>query len=149
VTFDIDAHGSCSGSPGQATGKENKIHDQGHNSCRTEAEIQKMGGNVKDAEGNAEEDKKVKEWPSRATRPIAGASWCNSTRTAQLTESGDNARSGVRQANADRKRDDHRLVKNYPCARDEPTESRNRNGRKKVREPAGTHLSTASQKLGG
>src|SRR5450759_806062 len=52
VTFDIDANGIL-----HVGGKENKITIKA-NSGLTEAEIQKM---VKDAEVNAEEDKKVKE----------------------------------------------------------------------------------------
>jgi molecular chaperone DnaK len=58
VTFDIDANGILHvGAKDKATGKENKITIKA-NSGLTEAEIQKM---VKDAELNAEEDKKVKE----------------------------------------------------------------------------------------
>src|SRR5438093_862838 len=58
VTFDIDANGILHvGAKDKATGKENKITIKA-NSGLTEAEIQKM---VKDAEVNAEEDKKVKE----------------------------------------------------------------------------------------
>jgi molecular chaperone DnaK len=58
VTFDIDANGILHvGAKDKATGKENKITIKA-NSGLTEEEIQKM---VKDAELNAEEDKKVKE----------------------------------------------------------------------------------------
>jgi molecular chaperone DnaK len=58
VTFDIDANGILHvGAKDKATGKENKITIKA-NSGLSEAEIQKM---VKDAELNAEEDKKVKE----------------------------------------------------------------------------------------
>src|SRR5918996_1457275 len=58
VTFDIDANGILHvGAKDKATGKENKIKIQA-SSGLTEAEIQRM---VKDAELNAEEDKKVKE----------------------------------------------------------------------------------------
>jgi len=58
VTFDIDANGILHvGAKDKATGKENTITIKA-NSGLTEADIQKM---VKDAEVNAEEDKKVKE----------------------------------------------------------------------------------------
>ena len=58
VTFDIDANGILHvGAKDKATGKENKITIKA-NSGLTEDEIQKM---VKDAEANAEEDKKLKE----------------------------------------------------------------------------------------
>src|SRR5687768_10187412 len=58
VTFDIDANGILHvGAKDKATGKENKIKIQA-SSGLTEAEIQRM---VKDAEENAEEDKKTRE----------------------------------------------------------------------------------------
>jgi molecular chaperone DnaK len=58
VTFDIDANGILHvGAKDKATGKENKITIKA-NSGLSEEEIQKM---VKDAELNAEEDKKLKE----------------------------------------------------------------------------------------
>jgi molecular chaperone DnaK len=58
VTFDIDANGILHvGAKDKATGKENKITIKA-NSGLTEAEILKM---VKDAEVNAEDDKKVKD----------------------------------------------------------------------------------------
>ncbi len=58
VTFDIDANGILHvGAKDKATGKENKITIKA-NSGLTEAEIQKM---VKDAELNAEDDRKLKE----------------------------------------------------------------------------------------
>ncbi len=58
VTFDIDANGILHvGAKDKATGKENKITIKA-NSGLSEEEIQKM---VKDAELNAEEDRKVKE----------------------------------------------------------------------------------------
>jgi molecular chaperone DnaK len=58
VTFDIDANGILHVSAkDKATGKENKITIKA-NSGLTEAEIQKM---VRDAEANAEEDKRIKE----------------------------------------------------------------------------------------
>jgi molecular chaperone DnaK len=56
VTFDIDANGILHvGAKDKATGKENKITIKA-NSGLSEAEIDKM---VKDAEANAEDDKKV------------------------------------------------------------------------------------------
>ncbi|AMP01699.1 chaperone protein DnaK [Collimonas arenae] len=58
VTFDIDANGILHvGAKDKATGKENKITIKA-NSGLTEEEIQKM---VRDAEANAEEDKRLKE----------------------------------------------------------------------------------------
>ncbi|MFZ6773884.1 molecular chaperone DnaK [Undibacterium sp. SXout7W] len=58
VSFDIDANGILHvGAKDQATGKENKITIKA-NSGLTEAEIQTM---VKDAELNAEEDRKLKQ----------------------------------------------------------------------------------------
>src|SRR5256885_2608836 len=58
VTFDIDANGILHVSAkDKATGKENKITIKA-NSGLTEAEIQKM---VRDAEANAEEDKRARE----------------------------------------------------------------------------------------
>src|ERR1700712_5633590 len=58
VTFDIDANGILHvGAKDKATGKENKITIKA-NSGLTEEEIQKM---VRDAEANAEEDKRWKE----------------------------------------------------------------------------------------
>jgi molecular chaperone DnaK len=58
VTFDIDANGILHvGAKDKATGKENKITIKA-NSGLTEDEIQKM---VRDAEANAEEDKRLKE----------------------------------------------------------------------------------------
>ncbi|MFZ6711889.1 molecular chaperone DnaK [Undibacterium sp. TC9W] len=58
VSFDIDANGILHvGAKDKATGKENKITIKA-NSGLTEAEIQTM---VKDAELNAEEDKKLKD----------------------------------------------------------------------------------------
>jgi molecular chaperone DnaK len=58
VTFDIDANGILHvGAKDKATGKENKITIKA-NSGLNEAEIQKM---VKDAELNAESDKKLRE----------------------------------------------------------------------------------------
>jgi molecular chaperone DnaK len=58
VTFDIDANGILHvGAKDKATGKENKITIKA-NSGLTEEEIQKM---VRDAEANAEEDKRLRE----------------------------------------------------------------------------------------
>ncbi|AEK63671.1 molecular chaperone DnaK [Collimonas fungivorans] len=58
VTFDIDANGILHvGAKDKATGKENKITIKA-NSGLTEEEIQKM---VRDAEANAEDDKRLKE----------------------------------------------------------------------------------------
>ncbi|MEB0031199.1 molecular chaperone DnaK [Undibacterium sp. RTI2.1] len=58
VSFDIDANGILHvGAKDKATGKENRITIKA-NSGLTEVEIQKM---VKDAEVNAEEDRKLKE----------------------------------------------------------------------------------------
>ncbi|MGN0918880.1 MAG: Hsp70 family protein, partial [Oxalobacter sp.] len=58
VTFDIDANGILNVSAkDKATGKENKITIKA-NSGLTEEEIQRM---IKDAEVNAEEDKRVRE----------------------------------------------------------------------------------------
>lgn len=58
VTFDIDANGILHvGAKDKATGKENKVTIKA-NSGLNEEEIQKM---VRDAEENAEEDKKLKE----------------------------------------------------------------------------------------
>ncbi len=65
VTFDIDANGILHvGAKDKATGKENKITIKA-NSGLTEEEIQKM---VKDAEANAEEDKK-REGTGRSPQP--------------------------------------------------------------------------------
>jgi molecular chaperone DnaK (HSP70) len=82
VTFDIDANGILHvGAKDKATGKENKITIKA-NSGLTEAEIQKM---VKDAEVNAEEDKKVKELAESRNQADA---LVHSTRKS-LTEYGD------------------------------------------------------------
>ena len=82
VTFDIDANGILHvGAKDKATGKENKITIKA-NSGLTEEEIQKM---VKDAELNAEEDKKVKELAESRNQ---GDSLAHSTRKS-LAEHGD------------------------------------------------------------
>jgi molecular chaperone DnaK len=82
VTFDIDANGILHvGAKDKATGKENKITIKA-NSGLSEEEIQKM---VKDAELNAEEDKKVKELAESRNQADA---LVHSTRKS-LTEYGD------------------------------------------------------------
>src|SRR6201989_2193446 len=87
VTFDIDANGILHvGAKDKATGKENKITIKA-NSGLTEAEIQKM---VKDAEVNAEEDKKIKELAESRNQADA---LVHSTRKS-LTEYGDKLEAG-------------------------------------------------------
>ena len=87
VTFDIDANGILHvGAKDKATGKENKITIKA-NSGLTEEEIQKM---VKDAELNAEEDKKVKELAESRNQ---GDALVHSTRKA-LAEHGDKLDAG-------------------------------------------------------
>jgi molecular chaperone DnaK len=90
VTFDIDANGILHvGAKDKATGKENKITIKA-NSGLTEAEIQKM---VKDAELNAEEDKKVKELAESRNQ---GDALVHSTRKS-LTEYGDKLDAGEKE----------------------------------------------------
>ena len=90
VTFDIDANGILHvGAKDKATGKENKITIKA-NSGLTEAEIQKM---VKDAEVNAEEDKKVKELAESRNQ---ADSLVHSTRKS-LTEYGDKLEGGEKE----------------------------------------------------
>jgi len=90
VTFDIDANGILHvGAKDKATGKENKITIKA-NSGLTEEEIQKM---VKDAELNAEEDKKVKELAESRNQADA---LVHSTRKA-LTEYGDKLDAGEKE----------------------------------------------------
>jgi molecular chaperone DnaK len=90
VTFDIDANGILHvGAKDKATGKENKITIKA-NSGLTEAEIQKM---VKDAELNAEEDKKVKELAESRNQADA---LVHSTRKS-LTEYGDKLEAGEKE----------------------------------------------------
>ncbi|MET3108756.1 molecular chaperone DnaK [Oxalobacteraceae bacterium GrIS 2.11] len=90
VTFDIDANGILHvGAKDKATGKENKITIKA-NSGLTEEEIQKM---VKDAELNAEEDKKVKELAESRNQ---GDALVHSTRKA-LTEYGDKLDGGEKE----------------------------------------------------
>ena len=82
VTFDIDANGILHvGAKDKATGKENKITIKA-NSGLTEEEIQKM---VRDAEANADEDKRLKELAETHNQ---GDALVHSTRKA-LTEYGD------------------------------------------------------------
>ncbi|RYE69147.1 MAG: molecular chaperone DnaK, partial [Oxalobacteraceae bacterium] len=90
VTFDIDANGILHvGAKDKATGKENKITVKA-NSGLTEEEIQKM---VKDAELNAEEDKKVKEMAEARNQ---GDALVHSTRKS-LTEYGDKLEAGEKE----------------------------------------------------
>ena len=82
VTFDIDANGILHvGAKDKASGKENKITIKA-NSGLTEDEIQKM---VRDAEANAEEDKRLKEVAEAHNQ---GDALVHSTRKS-LTEYGD------------------------------------------------------------
>jgi molecular chaperone DnaK len=82
VTFDIDANGILHvGAKDKATGKENKITIKA-NSGLTEDEIQKM---VRDAEANAEEDKRLREVAEAHNQ---GDALVHSTKKA-LTEYGD------------------------------------------------------------
>jgi molecular chaperone DnaK len=90
VTFDIDANGILHvGAKDKATGKENKITIKA-NSGLTEEEIQKM---VKDAEVNAEEDKKVRELAESRNQADA---LVHSTRKS-LTEYGDKLDAGEKE----------------------------------------------------
>ena len=90
VTFDIDANGILHvGAKDKATGKENKITIKA-NSGLTEEEIQKM---VKDAELNAEEDKKVKELAESRNQ---GDALVHSTKKA-LSEHGDKLEAGEKE----------------------------------------------------
>jgi len=90
VTFDIDANGILHVSAkDMATGKENKITVKA-NSGLSEEEIQKM---VKDAELNAEEDKKVKELAEARNQ---GDALVHSTRKS-LTEYGDKLEAGEKE----------------------------------------------------
>ena len=90
VTFDIDANGILHvGAKDKGTGKENKITIKA-NSGLSEDEIQKM---VKDAELNAEEDKKVKELAESRNQADA---LVHSTRKS-LTEYGDKLDAGEKE----------------------------------------------------
>jgi molecular chaperone DnaK len=87
VTFDIDANGILHvGAKDKATGKENKITIKA-NSGLTEEEIQKM---VRDAEANAEDDKRLKELAEAHNQ---GDALVHSTRKA-VTEHGDKLEGG-------------------------------------------------------
>jgi molecular chaperone DnaK len=91
VTFDIDANGILHvGAKDKATGKENKITIKA-NSGLTEDEIEKM---VRDAEANAEEDKRLKEMAETRNQ---GDALVHSTRKA-LTEYGDKLDAGEKEA---------------------------------------------------
>jgi molecular chaperone DnaK len=91
VTFDIDANGILHvGAKDKATGKENKITIKA-NSGLTEEEIEKM---VRDAEANAEEDKRMKELAETRNQ---GDALVHSTRKS-LTEYGDKLESGEKDA---------------------------------------------------
>ncbi len=90
VTFDIDANGILHvGAKDKATGKENKITIKA-NSGLTEEEIQKM---VRDAEANAEEDKRLKEVAEAHNQ---GDALVHSTRKS-LTEYGDKLEAGEKE----------------------------------------------------
>ncbi len=90
VTFDIDANGILHvGAKDKATGKENKITIKA-NSGLTEEEIQKM---VRDAEANAEEDKRMKELAETHNQ---GDALVHSTRKA-LGEYGDKLEAGEKE----------------------------------------------------
>ncbi len=90
VTFDIDANGILHVSAkDKATGKENKITIKA-NSGLTEDEIQKM---VRDAESNAEEDKRMKELAEARNQ---GDALVHSTRKS-LTEYGDKLDAGEKE----------------------------------------------------
>ncbi len=87
VTFDIDANGILHvGAKDKATGKENKITIKA-NSGLNEDEIQRM---VRDAEANAEEDKRLKELAEAHNQ---GDALVHSTRKA-LGEHGDKLEAG-------------------------------------------------------
>jgi molecular chaperone DnaK len=91
VTFDIDANGILHvGAKDKATGKENKITIKA-NSGLSEEEIQRM---VKDAEANAEEDRKLRELADVRNQADA---LVHSTRKA-LTEHGDKLEAGEKEA---------------------------------------------------
>ena len=90
VTFDIDANGILHvGAKDKATGKENKITIKA-NSGLTEDEIQKM---MRDAEANAEEDKRLKEVAEAHNQ---GDALVHSTKKA-LTEYGDKLEAGEKE----------------------------------------------------
>ncbi|GJG98719.1 molecular chaperone DnaK [Cupriavidus pauculus] len=90
VAFDIDANGILHvGAKDKATGKENRITIKA-NSGLSEDEIQRM---VKDAEANAEEDKKARELADARNQADA---LIHSTRKA-LTEHGDKLEAGEKE----------------------------------------------------
>jgi molecular chaperone DnaK len=90
VTFDIDANGILHvGAKDKATGKENKVTIKA-NSGLTEDEIQSM---VRDAEANAEDDKRLKELAEAHNQ---GDALVHSTRKA-LTEHGDKLEAGEKE----------------------------------------------------
>lgn len=90
VTFDIDANGILHvGAKDKATGKENKITIKA-NSGLNEDEIEKM---VRDAEANAEEDKKLRELAESRNQ---GDALVHSTRKA-LGEYGDKLAAGEKE----------------------------------------------------
>ncbi|SCU82720.1 chaperone Hsp70 in DNA biosynthesis/cell division [Cupriavidus necator] len=90
VSFDIDANGILHvGAKDKATGKENRITIKA-NSGLSEDEIQRM---VKDAEANAEEDKKARELADARNQADA---LIHSTRKA-LTEYGDKLEAGEKE----------------------------------------------------
>lgn len=87
MTFDIDANGILHvGAKDKATGKENKITIKA-NSGLNEEEIEKM---VRDAEANAEEDKRLKELAETRNQ---GDALVHSTKKA-LGEYGDKLEAG-------------------------------------------------------
>jgi len=91
VTFDIDANGILHvGAKDKATGKENKVTIKA-NSGLNEEEIEKM---VRDAEANADEDKRLKELAEARNQ---GDALVHSTRKA-LTEYGDKLDAGEKDA---------------------------------------------------
>ena len=90
VTFDIDANGILHvGAKDKATGKENKVTIKA-NSGLTEDEIQRM---VRDAEANAEEDKRLKDVAEAHNQ---GDALVHSTQKA-LTEHGDKLEPGEKE----------------------------------------------------
>ncbi len=126
MTFDIDANGILHvGAKDKATGKENKITIKA-NSGLTEEEIQKM---VRDAEANAEEDKRLKEVAEAHNQ---GDALVHSTRKA-LTEHGDKLDAGEKTA--------------IEAAIKELEEALKSNDKALI-EAKSTALSTVAQKLG-
>ncbi|WP_443115809.1 molecular chaperone DnaK, partial [Herbaspirillum seropedicae] len=126
VTFDIDANGILHvGAKDKATGKENKITIKA-NSGLNEEEIEKM---VRDAEANAEEDKRLKELAETRNQ---GDALVHSTKKA-LGEYGDKLEAGEKDViEAAIKNLEEALKGDDKAAIDAKTEA----------------LSTAAQKLG-